>query len=363
MKCRVLVRNGRLKFYPASLEFIETILRSLGQKVKYESIKPPASYMPLFQQAKCLRVGISIEQAKSMSLEQLWQIHDDKKYNNYGASLLDFKILILERLYQQCELCGHNCQVDRYKTKGMCGLGLETYYEYQGTLIGEENVINPSAGIALFGCVWNCSFCHAYYHISPKPGLFDGEPLDSRIWSKINYSNCNSVMFSSAGDPAPHALNILKVLKSAPESLNLPLIWNSNNYAASTLWKVINDLVDVHVIDMKFGNDKCAQELAGCKNHNHYAIETLNSLAKSSGRKIIRWLLLPGHLDCCGREIVNMTAKYNYYISLVDDFTPSYKMKSSRANTNDEIKQAKELISAYKLKDINSIYHAQTFWQ
>lgn len=362
MKCRVLVRNGRLKFYPASLEFIETILRSLGQKVKYESIKPPASYRPLFQQAKRLCVDISTEQAKSMSLEQLWQVHDSGLYYSSGMTLLDLKILILERIYSACCLCGHKCQIDRYKTNGKCGLGLETYYEYQGTLIGEEAVINPTAGIALFGCEWNCSFCHASHYLDIQKGKGEGTLLTSSLWKKIDYNKCNTVMFSSAGNPIPHALNIFKALRDAPNSMNLPIVLNCNSYGTRLYWNLMNGISDCYIIDLKCGNENCAHELAGCKNHNYYALETLNSLDESPGRKLIRWLLLPGHLECCGKNIVQMLSKYVFYVSLVDDFSLSYKMNPNRLNTEAEKTKAREMINSNNFKDISTPIYANSFW-
>ncbi len=363
MNCRMSVRNGRIKFYPASLEYIEPVLRSLDQQVKYESIRPTASFKPLFQQTKRIRVGITCERAQSMSLEQLWQVHDTGLYYSSGITLLDLKILILEKLYLVCCLCGHNCQINRYKTKGKCGLGLETFYENQNSLVGEEAIINPTAGIALFGCEWNCSFCHASDYLNVEKGKHEGALLSSSIWSQINYKRCNTIMFSSAGNPTPHVINILKVLRGAPDNMNLPMVWNSNSYGTKLLWKIVNGLVDCYVIDLKFSNDNCAQYLSGCKNHNSYTLETFNSLIKSAGRKIIRWLLLPGHLECCGKNIMNMLSKYDFYVSLVDGFSPSNKMKPNRLNTDAEKQRAKDMIEAHHLKDINNPIHSNTFWK
>jgi putative pyruvate formate lyase activating enzyme len=145
--------------------------------------------------------------------------------------------------------------------------------------------------------------------------------------------------------------------------MNLPIVWNSNSYGTKILWKLVNGLVDCYVIDLKFGNDNCARELAGCKNHNYYTLETLNSLIKSAGRKIIRWLLLPGHIECCGKNITNMLSKYDFYVSLVDDFSPSYKMKPNRLNTEAEITKAREMLRSYQLNDINNPIHSNTFWK
>ncbi|MEW6687428.1 MAG: hypothetical protein AB1393_14685, partial [Candidatus Edwardsbacteria bacterium] len=102
--------------------------------------------------------------------------------------------------------------------------------------------------------------------------------------------------------------------------------------------------------------------LAGCEKHNEFAKETLHCLSRSSGKVIIRWLLLPGHLECCGNEIVKMLVPYkDFHISLIDDFIPDYKMQPNRRNTEAEIKKAKEMIRLYSLRDIDNC--GKHFWK
>ncbi len=362
MKQKVFVDRGKIKIYPPILEVVEPLMRQLGQKIHIESIRHPSFFVPLFQKARKLFVGVKIDEAKKMTLDQLWQVHDSKSFRDYGISLLDLKIEICKRLYDNCELCGHLCKVNRYQGKGKCGLGTESFYEYWGELVGEEAVINPAAGLALWGCNINCCSCHASMYLSVENGNKEGKILGPDLWKEIDYRNCQTIEFNAAGDPTPHLLSILNVLNQAPGSMNHPIVWSGNSYETKDVWKLSDGITDVYLIDLKFGNDDCAEKLAGCKNHNSVAEQALDSLSRISGKKIIRWLLLPGHVYCCGQEIVKMLSHHDFYVSLLDDFQDDHKMVFKRKNTEDEISRAKDLIKRYGLKDINLPENARCFW-
>jgi putative pyruvate formate lyase activating enzyme len=363
MNHRVFIEDGgKVKIYPPTREVVEPLMRQLGQDYHCESIRHPSPFSPLFQQTRRLLVGITIDESKKMTLDKLWQVHDSKSFKDQGISLLDLKIEICKRLYEKCEVCGHLCKVNRYQGKGKCRVGVETYYDYWGSLIGEESVINPAAGIALWGCPWNCSFCHASDYLNINNGTKEGKLLGPDIWKEIAYRNCQTIEFNAAGDPTPHLLSILNVLNQAPGTMNHPIVCSSNSHATQNAWKLLDGIADVFLVDIKFGNDSCAHSLAGCLNHNHFTKETLECLDKLPGKKIIRWLLLPGHVDCCGQEIVKMLSRHDFCVSLLDDFQDDHKMVFKRKNTENEIARAKELIKQYGLKDINHPENARHFW-
>lgn len=362
MKHRIFVDGGKVKIYPPTHDVVVPLMRQLGQDYHFESIRHPSSVIPLFQQTKRLLVGVTIDEAKKLTVDQLWQVHDSKTFSNHGISLLDLKIEICKRLYSSCMLCGHGCGVNRYKHKGKCGLGIETRYEYIGEIIGEESVINPAAGIGLYGCTISCCSCHASSFLLIENCKNEGKILGPDLWLEIDYRNCQTIEFNAAGDPTPHLLAIFNVLNQAPSNMNHPIVWSSNSYASRQVWKILDGIADVFLVDMKYGNDKCAHELAGCTNHNNCARETMESLKNIPGRKIIRWLLLPGHVECCGKEIVKLLSQYGFCFSLLDDFQDDYKMVFKRKNTEEEIRKAKELINQYRLKDINNPEIARHFW-
>ena len=66
---------------------------------------------------------------------------------------------------------------------------------------------------------------------------------------------------------------------------------------------LLDGVVDVYLADFKFGNDVCAERLAGVTRYVEIITRNLRLVAEQ-GDLIVRHLLLPGHEDCCFRPLV-----------------------------------------------------------
>jgi putative pyruvate formate lyase activating enzyme len=104
------------------------------------------------------------------------------------------------------------------------------------------------------------------------------------------------------GEPTIHIPAILEAM--APCQDLPPIVWKSDFYATPDALGLLDGVVDVYVADLKFGNDPCAQRLAGVPQYTEVVTRNLR-LASRQGDLIVRHLLLPGHFDCCYRPIVN----------------------------------------------------------
>ncbi len=89
----------------------------------------------------------------------------------------------------------------------------------------------------------------------------------------------------------------------AAAAVLLPVVWKSDFYGTPAAFELLYDKVDVFVADFKFGNDRCAKRLAGVDNYTAI-IERNLCLVADRANLIVRHLLLPGHLECCYRPIV-----------------------------------------------------------
>ena len=87
-----------------------------------------------------------------------------------------------------------------------------------------------------------------------------------------------------------------------------------------------DDWVTTFVADFKFGNDACAQRVAGVP--RYVEVVTRNLLA-TADRLIVRHLLLPGHFECCYRPIVAWLAEHlpRAKFSLRDGFLPKWQAR------------------------------------
>ena len=87
------------------------------------------------------------------------------------------------------------------------------------------------------------------------------------------------------------------------------MVWKSDFHGTIESFALLNRVVDVYVADLKFGNDVCARQIAGVDGYMQIVTRNL-LLAARSRRLIVRHLLLPGHLDCCYRPIVDWMCRH-----------------------------------------------------
>lgn len=67
--------------------------------------------------------------------------------------------------------------------------------------------------------------------------------------------------------------------------------------------KLLDGVVDIYLSDFKYGNDSCALRLSHVP--DYWETVTRNhKLAWESGDMIIRHLVLPNHLECCTKPIL-----------------------------------------------------------
>jgi len=100
-------------------------------------------------------------------------------------------------------------------------------------------------------------------------------------------------------------------------------------YLSEKVMKIIVDIFDIWLPDMKYGNNKCAEKYSKVQNYwptlkrNMKMIESLGS-----GEYIIRHLVMPNHLECCSFPILQWI-KENLKTSLVNimgQYRPMYKV-------------------------------------
>jgi putative pyruvate formate lyase activating enzyme len=88
---------------------------------------------------------------------------------------------------------------------------------------------------------------------------------------------------------------------------NAPHIWNSNMYMSTEALKLLDGVIDVYLADFKYGNDECAKRLSDAPDYMQVATRN-HLIARSHAEMVIRHLVLPGHLDCCTRPVLEWIA-------------------------------------------------------
>jgi putative pyruvate formate lyase activating enzyme len=91
--------------------------------------------------------------------------------------------------------------------------------------------------------------------------------------------------------------------------------------------KLLDGFVDLYLSDFKYGPSNCAEKLSGIV--NYWEIVTRNHLmAKSSGDMIIRHLVLPGHVECCSKPILDWISENlgnKTVVNIMGQYRPVYR--------------------------------------
>ena len=293
------------------------------------------------------------------SIESLWKIHDDSlnkfriEDKNPKKSLIDLKMELASRIFENCSFCERRCNVDRNKKSGKCGVTKpKITSEFLHT--GEERVLVPSHTIFFSGCTFHCVFCQNWDISQESCGIYiEPENLVKVIsYRKMQGSrNVNWV----GGDPTPNILYILEVLSICKD--NIAQIWNSNMYCSTEAMKILNGIVDLYLTDFKYGNNDCAKRLSKVDSYIE-VVKRNHKYAYENAEMIIRHLVMPNHVECCSKPIIEWISKNlpNACVNIMAQYRPEYQANDyddiSRHISNDEFLQVKEYADKLKLNQV-----------
>jgi putative pyruvate formate lyase activating enzyme len=279
------------------------------------------------------RIAVNLSRAASAcSDDELWAAHRESRDAapsvECTTSRLAVKIELATRLLRACRLCPWDCGVDRLAGKvGFCGLGRDAFYSQEFLHFGEEPAIRPSHTIFLTGCSLRCVYCMTGATVvQPSQGsLLEPADMAARIERRAREGS-RSVSFVG-GNPDQNILPVLETLRAC--TTDRPIVWNSNLYAAPMVMDLLDGVVDVHVADLKYGDDNCARRASGVPEYWDTVTANLRRAA-ADARLIVRHLLLPGHGDCCTAPVLRWLARElpGVPVNLMMHYRPDHLVKA-----------------------------------
>jgi putative pyruvate formate lyase activating enzyme len=204
--------------------------------------------------------------------------------------------------YSCCRLCEHDCCANRGAgERGHCQADSQARVFRHRIEVGEELELIPSHLFYLSGCDLRCAFCIAEERaFNPRLGqLLTPEFLATAVaWGRAAGAR---ILLWVGGDPTIHLPAILAAMRECQDLP--PIVWKSDFHGTLAAFELLAGVVDVYVADFKFGNNRCAERIAGVNNYAEIITRNL-LIAASQADLIVRHLLLPGHEECCFRPIV-----------------------------------------------------------
>ncbi|MEM3458442.1 MAG: radical SAM protein [Candidatus Bathyarchaeia archaeon] len=342
--------------------------KSLGRYFAVMQNEKPAKFL--------IAKKLPAEFSERDSLEELWQKHAMLTQEFYGLekeidsgqrnlkemrvpreSYLDLKIEIAKRMLSRCHFCTRRCGVNRLAGElGFCGCGNEITVSSIFEHVGEEPELVPSGTIFTMGCSMRCKHCQNWT-ISQwieRGEIYHPEELAREV-ENLRASGCRNANLVG-GEPTPWLEQWLETFKHV--NVNIPVVWNSNSYYSPETAQLLAGFTDVYLLDFKYGPSDCAVKISDAPHYWEVCIR--NHLdAKKYGELIIRVLVLPGHLECCTKPVLNWIAEnlsVETRVNVMFQYRPEWRAyeipELRRRLTRDEMERALKLAKEAKLTNI-----------
>jgi putative pyruvate formate lyase activating enzyme len=273
-----------------------------------------------------------------------------------AVSLLHLKAELARRLASPCRLCERRCMVERLRGRvGACRLAWEVYVHSAFLHLGEEAPLVPSGTIFYGGCNFTCVYCQNFdvSQTSPRSGVRVTPRRLAAIQDALAARGARNINHVG-GDPTP-SLHVIMESLLYVES-NIPQLWNSNFYMSREAMELLVDVIDIWLPDFKYGNNRCALRLSAVPRYWEVVTRNLR-VAVDHGDMIIRHLVLPGHLDCCTRPVLEWIARNlprdRILVNVMDQYRPMHLVarhprrwpEIARRPRLEEVEEARRLAS------------------
>lgn len=262
-----------------------------------------------------------------------------------------------------CDICPCECKINRIKNEiGRCKTGINAKISSYSPHHGEEKPISGWLGsgtIFFTECNLKCEFCQNY-DISQFGYGYEVTPYQlAKIMLKLQNMGCHNINFVSPTHVIPQIIEALDMAIS--NGLNIKLVYNSGGYDSVEILKLLENIFDIYMPDMKYGNKEVALKYSKIENYPEFNQKAILEMHRQVGDLginnkgiaekglLIRHLVLPENL--ANTEIIvtfltNEVSK-DTYINIMDQYYPAYNARKypelSRRITYDEYFKALEL--------------------
>ena len=308
--------------------------------------------------------------SKNDSLTKLWTLHEQltedfcilekeidtrqkrlEELYTPEKSFFDLKIEIANRILNNCCFCIRRCGSNRLDGElGYCRCGTQITVSTMFPHTGEEPELVPSGTIFTLGCTLMCLHCQNW-SISQwfeSGELYTPQQLANAI-EHLRNGGCRNVNLVG-GDPTSWLSQWLEAFKQV--DVNVPVVWNSNSYYSEETAKLLAGFVDVYLLDFKYGPKECAEKLSDAPDY-WMACTRSHLYANKYGELIIRVLVLPSHLECCTKPILNWITEnlgdwvrvnlmFQYHPEWRSREIPELRRRLTKSEMNQTIKMAKD---------------------
>ncbi|MCL0091588.1 radical SAM protein [Dehalococcoidales bacterium] len=248
-------------------------------------------------------------------------------------------------MLEECCLCPRQCGVNRLAGEsGKCRVTTQVIVSSYGPHFGEEaplvgsHVGSHGSGTIFFTyCNLRCLFCQNYTISQLGEGRAVNREELARMMLSLQAKGCHNINLVSPTHVVPYILDALEL--AVEMGLYLPLVYNSGGYDSVETLKLLDGIVDIYMPDMKYSDEKTAEQLSGIKDYPQVNKAAVREMHRQVGDLqldeqgiaqrglLVRHLVLPNQL--AGTEEVvrflGQEVSTNTYLNIMAQYHPCYK--------------------------------------
>jgi putative pyruvate formate lyase activating enzyme len=214
--------------------------------------------------------------------------------------------------------------------------------------LAEEDGINPSLLLCVDGCDVECLFCNRPRRHGPVREL---DALTLRRLCRLALESGAMALQLTGGEPLRYGRALAELLArhrqgGRHDSTSFPLVLNTSLLVPRKSVVAVAPLVDRVIAGAKFGNPACAARLSRVPDAFDLYWDNLSAVRGSRVECSLRFLIIPGHLDCCLMPLLERAAKEapDLLVTLLSGYMPPVECPEApeilRLLTPDEVERA-----------------------
>ena len=243
-------------------------------------------------------------------------------------------------LFEKCRICPNECMARRADGEsGDCHSTDEVIISSVGPHFGEEPPLVGSMGsgtIFFTNCNLSCEFCQNYdiSHLGIGNKVTIEDLAKSML--KLLQRGCHNINLVT---PTHFTVQIVEALILAIEKgLEIPIVYNCGGYESVETLKLLEDIVDIYMPDIKYSVDENALKFSGIQNYWEVVTDAIKEMHRQVGDLkiskrgiaqsglLIRHLVLPN--DIAGsKKVIDFVAdeiSADSYLNIMDQYHPTY---------------------------------------
>ena len=242
----------------------------------------------------------------------------------------------------KCNSCPRNCNIDRKSEKGFCGqsnklrISKVMLHHFEEPIISGNIKGKGSGAIFFAGCNLKCVFCQNDPISHKNKGKNISIKKLVKLFKKLEKRGAYNINLVTPTQFTNQIVEALKIYKP-----KIPVVWNSSGYENVREIKMLKDLVDIYLVDLKYMNNELSFRYSKANNYVEKATKAIlqmkinqpkdvvkNGLMKKG--LIVRHLILPTHTSDSVKclKFVHDNLGKDSIVSIMSQYEPMYNAKN-----------------------------------